>query len=103
MSRMSSESSPVRPEVVRQVAALARLRVPQEELPVWTRQLTRIVSYIDQLAEIPEEAAAGAEASPTALRPDAPAPSSGLQALETNAPRLSHGFGVVPRVVGRQP
>jgi aspartyl/glutamyl-tRNA(Asn/Gln) amidotransferase C subunit len=100
---MPTESSPVRPEIVRQVADLARLRVPDEDLERWTRQLGRIVSYIDQLKQIPEEAFRRGEPRPTPLRADEPRPGPGLAALETNAPRLAHSLGVVPRVVGGRP
>jgi aspartyl-tRNA(Asn)/glutamyl-tRNA(Gln) amidotransferase subunit C len=98
---MSSHSSAVTLDVVRRIAALARLRVPDDELPVWTRQLDRIVSYIDQLREIPgtgEPAPDGAP--PTPLRPDSPRDGDGEQALAANAADCAHGFGVVPRVVG---
>jgi aspartyl-tRNA(Asn)/glutamyl-tRNA(Gln) amidotransferase subunit C len=98
---MSSRPSTVTPEVVRRVAALARLRVPETELSVWTRQLDRIVSYIDQLKELPaDQLAAGEATAATPFRPDAPRPGEGDRALAENAPALSHGFGVVPRVVG---
>ena len=97
---MSSESSPVRPEIVRQVAALARLRVPESDLDAWTRQLARIVAYIDQLKQIPEEAEAAPDGLATPLRADEPAAGPGLEALQANAPRLPHGLGAVPRVVG---
>jgi aspartyl-tRNA(Asn)/glutamyl-tRNA(Gln) amidotransferase subunit C len=98
---MSSRPSTVTPEVVRRVAALARLRVPDTELSVWARQLDRIVSYIDQLKELPaDQLAAGEAVASTPFRPDAPHPGEGERALAENAPALSHGFGVVPRVVG---
>jgi aspartyl-tRNA(Asn)/glutamyl-tRNA(Gln) amidotransferase subunit C len=94
-------SSAVTPEIVRKVAELARLSLPEEELPRWTGQLSRIVAYIDQLKQIPEEAfAAPADGSPTPVREDIPEPCDGQEALAANAARLSHGFGVVPRVVG---
>jgi aspartyl/glutamyl-tRNA(Asn/Gln) amidotransferase C subunit len=97
---MSSPPSPVSPDVVRKVAALARLSVPEPELPLWTEQLGRIVSYIDQLKELPE---AGLDESirpaPTPLRADEPAAGGGLRALRENA-RLLHDHGSVPRVVG---
>jgi aspartyl/glutamyl-tRNA(Asn/Gln) amidotransferase C subunit len=96
---MRSNSSPVSPDVVRKVAALARLSVPDEDLPVWAEQLARIVSYIDQLNELPEEQITAAEVSGTPLRVDEPAAGGGKEALESNA-RLLHGHGVVPRVVG---
>jgi len=89
---------------VRQIAALARLRVPDSELGLWTRQLGRIVAYIDQLKKIPEEALPPGDPDATPFRSDDPRPGGGLAALEANAPRLAHGLGVVPRVVGaRQP
>jgi aspartyl-tRNA(Asn)/glutamyl-tRNA(Gln) amidotransferase subunit C len=98
---MAASSSLVTPDVVRKVAELARLSVPEEDLPRWTGQLSRIVAYIDQLKEIPEEAfAAPADAAPTPVRKDAAADGHGQEALSDNAPRLSHGHGVVPRVVG---
>lgn len=100
---MASSPAVVTPEVVRKVAELARLKLPEEELALWTEQLSRIVEHIDQLRQIPEVAFA-AETSgapiPTPLRVDEPRPGGGEKALEENAPRLSHGYGVVPRVVG---
>ena len=98
---MPPRPSTVTPEVVRRIAALARLRVPETELPVWARQLDRIVSYIDQLKELPEEAATSLDASPaTPFRSDVPRPGRGDRALAENAAVSAHGFGVVPRVVG---
>jgi aspartyl/glutamyl-tRNA(Asn/Gln) amidotransferase C subunit len=97
---MASPPSPVSPDVVRKVAALARLSVPEPELPLWTEQLGRIVSYIDQLKELPE---AGLDESirlePTPLREDEPAAGGGLRALRENA-QLLHDHGSVPRIVG---
>jgi aspartyl-tRNA(Asn)/glutamyl-tRNA(Gln) amidotransferase subunit C len=99
--RMSSHSSAVTPDVVRRIAALARLRVPDDELPVWTRQLDRIVSYIDQLRETPETGRSAPDAArATPLRPDSPRDGGGDRALAENAAECAHGFGVVPRVVG---
>ena len=97
---MSDRRSPVDVAVVRHVASLARLEVPEAELPLLTQQLARIVSYIDQLKEIPEEALGTAAPEATPLRADAPVPGDGPKALETNLPRSLHGYGVVPRIVG---
>ena len=96
---MPSEDSPVGAEIVRHVAALARLRVPEAELEAWTRQLARIVSYIDQLKEIADEPSAPHDPEPTPLRDDAASEGFGRQALEANSGQLAHGYGVVPRVV----
>jgi aspartyl-tRNA(Asn)/glutamyl-tRNA(Gln) amidotransferase subunit C len=98
---MTSSSSVVTPEVVRRIAELARLRVPEGDLPRWTEQLSRIVGYIDQLKQIPEAAFGAARPEPaTPLRADDPRPGEGEKALQSNSPRLTHGYGVVPRVVG---
>ena len=82
------------------MAALARLRVAESELPGLTRQLARILSYIDQLKEIREEPRRPPELAATPLREDSPGPCDGQKALEENAPLLLHGYGAVPRVVG---
>jgi aspartyl-tRNA(Asn)/glutamyl-tRNA(Gln) amidotransferase subunit C len=98
---MTSSPSVVTPEVVRKVAELARLRLPEGEIAQWTEQLSRIVAYIDQLKQIPESAfGAGASGTPTPLRPDEACDGGGQEALAENAPRRLHGYGVVPRVVG---
>jgi len=98
---MPSSSSVVTPEVVRQVAALARLRLPESELSRWTEQLSRIVGYIEQLKQIPEEAFAAPRSAPaTPVRDDVPRDGRGADALEANAPRRMHDYGVVPRIVG---
>jgi len=96
-----SDSSPVAPEVVRKVAALARLRVPEEDLAVWTGQLGRILSYIGQLEQDAGRPDAAEPPLPsTPFRADIPADGGGRLALGENAPALSHGYGSVPRVVG---
>ena len=96
-----AEPSLVTPDVVRKVADLARLRVAEAEIGRWAEQLSRIVSYIDQLASIPESAfAEPAPGDATPLRTDEPRPGRGDEALAENAPRRLHGYGVVPRVVG---
>ena len=82
------------------MAALARLRVAESELPGLTQQLARILSYIDQLKEIREEPLRPPELPATPLREDSPAKGVGQKALEENAPSVMHGYGAVPRVVG---
>lgn len=86
---------------MRRIAALARLRLPESEVPLWAGSLDRIVSYIDQLKELPDDGLAATDASTaTPFRPDVARPGMGERALEENAGSLAHGFGVVPRVVG---
>jgi aspartyl/glutamyl-tRNA(Asn/Gln) amidotransferase C subunit len=98
---MSADRKAITPEVVHRVAELARLLVPPDERAAWADQLSRIVSYIDQIARIPEEAfERPPEPAPTPLRADEATAGEGREALDRNAPRLFEGFGVVPRVVG---
>jgi aspartyl-tRNA(Asn)/glutamyl-tRNA(Gln) amidotransferase subunit C len=97
---MADRSSPVDEAVVRHVASLARLDVPESDLPRLTGQLARIVSYIDQLKEIPEEELGPLGAEGSAPRLDEAVAGEGQRALEANAPRSLHGYGVVPRIVG---
>jgi aspartyl-tRNA(Asn)/glutamyl-tRNA(Gln) amidotransferase subunit C len=88
-------------EVVRKVAQLSRVRVPEDQLLLWTEQLGRIVSYIDQIERIPEEAfSPAAEPAATPVRADEARPGQGREVLERNTARQYQGFGVVPRVVG---
>jgi aspartyl-tRNA(Asn)/glutamyl-tRNA(Gln) amidotransferase subunit C len=99
----SRDSSPVGPDVVRKVAALARLRLPEEDLSAWTGQLGRILSYIGQLERVPAAASGGPgtrDLSATPMRDDRPEPGGGAAALAANEPDLVHGYGSVPRVVG---
>ncbi|HKF42266.1 MAG TPA: Asp-tRNA(Asn)/Glu-tRNA(Gln) amidotransferase subunit GatC [Thermoanaerobaculia bacterium] len=95
-----SSDSPVSEDVVRHVAALARLRVPEEDLPALTHQLARILSYIDQLKEIRQEPRREPQMTATPLRDDVGVAGHGREALEANSPSLLHDHGAVPRVVG---
>ena len=98
---MSSETSPVAPEMVRKVAALARIRVPDADLPAWTDQLGRILSYVGQLERIPERpVSAEAPLPATPVRSDVPRTGFGAEALHANCPATIHGYGSVPRIVG---
>ncbi|MEP6768957.1 MAG: aspartyl/glutamyl-tRNA amidotransferase subunit C [Acidobacteriota bacterium] len=98
---MSSEPSSVAPEMVRKMAALARLRVPDADLPAWTAQLGRILSYVGQLERIPERpVSAEAPLHATPVRRDVLRPGFGAEALEANCPSTVHGYGSVPRIVG---
>ena len=83
------------------MAGLARLRLPEAELPKWTEQLSRIIGYIEQLRQIPEEAFAAPRSAPaTPSREDTPRDGRGREALAENCPRVMHDYGAVPRVVG---
>jgi aspartyl-tRNA(Asn)/glutamyl-tRNA(Gln) amidotransferase subunit C len=89
-------------EQVRWVAHLARLRLDEEEVQTFTRQLSQIVDYVAQLAEVDTE---GIEPLAHALdianvfRADEPAPSLPAAEALANAPRRQQNFFSVPAVL----
>jgi len=89
-------------ELVARVARLAALELSAEESEAMSGQLTRIVEHFEALRAIPDElleASADPAASP--LRPDEARDGAVGAFLASNAPELSHGHFVVPRVVTR--
>jgi aspartyl/glutamyl-tRNA(Asn/Gln) amidotransferase C subunit len=86
---------------VAQVAKLAELAVDDAELPALTAQLDRIVSFVAQLAAMPDLAGAGTflagpERSP--LRADVVNPALLARPPAAIAPEFVDGFFVVPRL-----
>jgi aspartyl-tRNA(Asn)/glutamyl-tRNA(Gln) amidotransferase subunit C len=87
---------------VEHVAQLARLALSDEEKQRLTEQLNAILTYMEQLGEVPTE---GVE--PTAhvldlvnvFRDDTVHQSLSADAALTNAPETAHHFFVVPRIV----
>ena len=91
-------STPLTPDDVRKVARLARLKLTDDEVAAFTRQLADVVRYVDQLSEVNT---AGVEplAHPlpvqNVFREDEPRPSLPVAAALANAPvRLGDYFGV---------
>ena len=89
-------------EQVRWVAHLARLRLAEDEVETFTRQLNDIVDYVAQLAQVDTE---GVEPLAHALeltnvfRPDEPVPSLPVSETLANAPRGQQDFFSVPAVL----
>jgi len=87
---------------VEHVAQLARLALSAEEKQRFTEQLNAILSYMEQLNEVPTE---GVE--PTAhvldlvnvLRDDTVHQTLNAATALANAPETAHHFFVVPRIV----
>ncbi len=86
---------------VRKVAKLARLDLPEGELPAVADRLNRILGYIDQLQQVDTT---GVEplAHPLPLqnvfRPDEPVPSLTPDEALANAPKRVGNFFSVPAV-----
>ena len=89
-------------EQVEHVARLARLALQPEEKQQFTEQLNAILTYVEQLREVPTD---GVE--PTAhvldlanvFRDDTVRQTLSAEAALANAPEAAHQFFVVPRIV----
>ena len=89
-------------ETVRKVAGLARLRVTDEELEKYAPQLSGILKWVEQLAEVNTdnvEPLASSVDMTLRLRPDAVTDGGCQEAVLANAPEAVEGFFVVPKVV----
>lgn len=88
---------------VEKVALLARLVVPADQLPALTGELSQIVAYVDQLAEVntdPVEPMAHAVELHNVTRPDAVARSLSREEALANAPQTNSIGYLVPAVMG---
>ena len=88
--------------LVRRVARLARIRVPEERLEPLAGELNGILNWIEQLNEVDVQ---GVEpmtsnvAQPLRLREDVVTDGAKVDAVLSNAPKAADGFFVVPKVV----
>jgi aspartyl-tRNA(Asn)/glutamyl-tRNA(Gln) amidotransferase subunit C len=83
----------------RRIADLAHLAFDDAALDRMAGEMTKILTYIDQLAEVELEARGGeAEACPTPFRDDVIASQPADPAR--NAPQWDNGYFVVPKVIG---
>jgi aspartyl-tRNA(Asn)/glutamyl-tRNA(Gln) amidotransferase subunit C len=87
---------------VEQVARLARLELSEDEKAIFARQLSAILSYMDQLKTLDT---GGVEPTATVLptdnvfRDDQVRPSLPQEAALANAPDQADGFFRVPRIL----
>jgi len=89
------------PDDVRHVAALARLAVPESQLPELVGQLNGILSHMDALAKVKTTgvmATAGVGDAAMPLRTDIGPPIPLVRPLESSAPQMRDGFILVPRL-----
>jgi aspartyl-tRNA(Asn)/glutamyl-tRNA(Gln) amidotransferase subunit C len=89
-------------ETARRVAHLARIAVPEDDLPALAAEFNAILGFIEQLSEVDVE---GVEpmvsVSPMRLkrREDVVTDGGQQQAVLANAPDAREGFFAVPKVV----
>jgi aspartyl-tRNA(Asn)/glutamyl-tRNA(Gln) amidotransferase subunit C len=89
-------------QAVAQIARLARIRVAPDELPALAAELSRILEWVEQLAEIDTEGVppmTGVAAMRLALREDIVTDGNCRDAILQNAPQTAKGFFAVPKVI----
>jgi len=84
----------------RRVAGLAHLEFDDAGLDRMAAEMTKILSYIDQLREIDVAGFEERDAAVMTLREDEPRPSIDRELAARNAPEWRDGFFVVPKVIG---
>ena len=84
----------------RRVAELAHLELDDAGLDRMASEMTKILTYIDQLREVDVEGFEEHDATVTPFREDEPRPSLDRTLVERNAPAWRDGLFVVPKVIG---
>lgn len=84
----------------RRVAELAHLEFDDAGLDRMAAEMTKILTYIDQLREVDVEGFEEREAMVTPMRDDEPRPSIDRELVARNAPAWRDGLFVVPKVIG---
>ncbi len=85
------------------IAHLARLEITDAELPVYTDSLSKILSFVEQLAAADtgavEPMAHPLEGESQRLRPDAVTETDQHEKFQANAPAVAGALYVVPKVI----
>ena len=95
-------STPLMPDEVRKVARLARLKLSEDEVATYTRQLGQVLGYIDRLSEVDTngvEPMAHAIEMDNVVRADEPRDSLPREAALSNAPKADTRFFQVPPIL----
>lgn len=87
-------------EEARRVAELAHLELDEPALERMASEMTKILTYIDQLREVDVTGFEERGDAETPLRDDVPHATLPREAVERNAPAWRDGFFVVPKVIG---
>jgi aspartyl-tRNA(Asn)/glutamyl-tRNA(Gln) amidotransferase subunit C len=89
-------------KAVANIATLARIRVPEADLPGMVKELNGIMTWIEQLNEVDTtgvEPMSGVLARDLPRRPDVVNDGGDSNKVLANAPEPAHGFYTVPKVV----
>lgn len=86
-------------EEARRIAELAHLDFDDAALDRMAAEMTKILTYIDQLREVEIGEESAPPPSVTPLREDVSRPGISRDAVERNAPSWRDGHFVVPKVI----
>jgi len=93
---------PLDRSTVRNIAFLARIKVPEEDLERLAGELSNIIGWVEQLAEVDTE---GVEPMTSVVemtlpqRPDVVTDGAYLERVLANAPEPVSGYFAVPKVI----
>jgi aspartyl-tRNA(Asn)/glutamyl-tRNA(Gln) amidotransferase subunit C len=87
---------------LREIAALAKIAIKDDEISGMLNDFSRIVSYVDEIKNLDTSSVDDDEvyeASMNVLRPDISENTLDREALSKIAPSYENGYVVVPRVI----
>lgn len=87
---------------IARVAHLARIKVPDQDLDRFAREVSTILGFVEQLADVDTdgvEPMTSVVAMALPRREDKVTDGSQAEAVLRNAPEAAHGFFAVPKVV----
>ena len=87
---------------MRKIARLARIREPEDRLEPLAQEISGILGWIEQLAEVDTdgvEPMTSVVAAKLPMREDVVSEPGDAERVLANAPRTDRGFFVVPKVV----
>ncbi len=84
---------------IKKVAKLSRLRISEQDIPKFERDMRNIVDMVDRLPDTSDLTLSLDQTNPMALREDVIGDSVNRADMLKNAPQVEAGCYVVPRVV----
>jgi aspartyl-tRNA(Asn)/glutamyl-tRNA(Gln) amidotransferase subunit C len=93
---------PLAPADVEKIAHLARLAIRQEDVGEYTRNLSKILAFVEQMNAVDTRGVvpmAHPMDVPQRLRPDEVTESDQRESFQAGAPQVEEGLYLVPRVV----